>query len=163
MRRVDSLEKTLMPGGIRGRRRRGRQRMRWLDGITDSMDVSLSEFRSWWWTGRPGVLQFMGLQRVGHNWATELNWRFQEVFCHFTPITQGSSYKAVSHPVGLWWGRRCCLACRLSADGPRKGFDFVGGLCSGSLLFFSVSLSQPEQLGSSHKISSIKEKFENSP
>ena len=72
-RRADSLEKTLMLGGIGGRRRRGRQRMRWLDGITDSMDVSLNS-GSWWWTGRPGVLRFMGSQSVRHDWATELNW-----------------------------------------------------------------------------------------
>ena len=74
MWRVDSLEKTLMLGGIGGRRKRGWQRVRWLDGITDSMDVSLRNFGRWWWTGRPGVLRFMGLQRVGHNWVTELNW-----------------------------------------------------------------------------------------
>ena len=74
MRRVDLLETTLMLGGIGDRRRRGRQRMRWLDGITDWMDMSLSKLRSWWWTGRPGLLQSMGSQRVGHDWATDLIW-----------------------------------------------------------------------------------------
>ena len=74
MQRTDSLENTLMLGKIEGRRRRGQQRMRWSDSITDSMDMSLRSSGSWWWTGRPGVLQSMGSQRVRHNWATELNW-----------------------------------------------------------------------------------------
>ena len=77
MWRTDSLEKTLMLGKIEGRRRRGWQRMRWLDGITNSMDMSLGKLRSWWWTGKPGVLQSMGSQRVGHDWATELRWGIQ--------------------------------------------------------------------------------------
>ena len=61
MWRDDSLVKTLMLGKIEGRRSRGHQRMRWLDGITDSMNMNLSSSGTWWRTGRPGVLQSMGL------------------------------------------------------------------------------------------------------
>ena len=74
MWRVDSLEKTLMLGGIGGRRRRGRQRINgWMASPTQWTWVWVNS-RSWWWTGRPGVLRFMGSQRVRHNWETELNW-----------------------------------------------------------------------------------------
>ena len=66
MRRVDSLEKTLMLGKIEGRKRRGRQRMRWLNGIIDLIDLSLGGLRELV-IGRPGVLRFMGSQRVGHD------------------------------------------------------------------------------------------------
>ena len=74
MQRTDSLEKTLMLGKIKGRRRRGWQRMRWLDGITNWMNLIWASSGSWWWTGKPGMLQSMGSQTVRHNSATELNW-----------------------------------------------------------------------------------------
>ena len=71
--RTDTLEKTLMLGKIESKRR-GQQRMRWLDGITDQWTWVWASSRSWWWTGKPGVLQSVESQRVGHNWETELNW-----------------------------------------------------------------------------------------
>ena len=74
MRRTDSFEKTLMLGKIEGRRRRERQKMRWLDGITTRWTWVWVNSGSWWWAGRPGVLRSMGSQRVGHDWVAELNW-----------------------------------------------------------------------------------------
>ena len=74
MRRANSLEKTLMMGKTEGRRRRRWQRMRWLDGVTNQWTWVWVNSGSWWWTERPGVLQIMGTQRVGHDWVTELNW-----------------------------------------------------------------------------------------
>ena len=74
MQRTDSFEKTLMLGKIEGGRRREWQRRRcWVASPTQWTWVWASS-GSWWWTGKPGVLQSMGSQRVGHDWVTELNW-----------------------------------------------------------------------------------------
>ena len=71
---LTSLEKTLMLGGIGDRRRRGdRGWDGWMASLTRWTWVRVNS-GNWWWTGRPGMLRFMGLQRVGHDWATELNW-----------------------------------------------------------------------------------------
>ena len=81
IRRADSLEKTLMLGKIEGRRRRGQQRMDgWMASRTQWTRVWVDS-GSWWWTGRPGLLCFMGSQRVGHDWVTELNWEWLVIKC----------------------------------------------------------------------------------
>ena len=74
MWRTDSLKKTLLLGKIEGGRRRGWQRMGWLDGITTWWTWVWVNSGSWWGTGKPDVLRSMGSQRIGHKWETELNW-----------------------------------------------------------------------------------------
>ena len=74
MQITDSFEKTLMLGKIEGRRRREQQRMRWLVASPTQRRWVWVNSWSWWWTGRPGLLQFMRSQRIRHNWATGLNW-----------------------------------------------------------------------------------------
>ena len=92
MRRTNSLEKTLILGKVKGRRRRGRQVMRWLDGITDSMDMSLSKLRKTVKDRKSGVLQSMVLQRVGHDWVTE-RWIQQEQWQQIKPHSTASKIK----------------------------------------------------------------------
>ena len=74
MQRTNSFGKSLMLGKIEGGKRRGQQRMSWLDGIMMRWTWFWVGSGSWWWTGKPGVLQYIRSQRVGHHWATELNW-----------------------------------------------------------------------------------------
>ena len=80
MQRTDSLEMTLMLGKIEGQRRMGQQRVRWLDGIPFPWTWVWASSGSWWWTGKPRVLQSMGSQSVGHNWATELLYSQNSIF-----------------------------------------------------------------------------------
>ena len=103
MQRTDSLEKTLMLGGIWGRRRRDdRGWDGWMASLTRWTWVWVN-FRNWWWTGRPGVLRFMGSQRVRHDWVTELNW---------TEANVNTGYLGAkgSREV-LWWWPKCGSQC----------------------------------------------------
>ena len=110
--RADPLEKTLMLGKIEGKRKRGQQRMKWLNGITDSMDMQLSKLRRYWRTGEPGMLQSMRSERVGHGWVTEQQNSCKRQVNQYTrldckrPLTM--QVISVSHSANLqsWWGSR---------------------------------------------------------
>ena len=110
--RADPLEKTLMLGKIEGKRKRGRQRMKWLNGITDSMDMQLSKLRRYWRTGEPGMLQSMRSERVGHDWVSEQQNSCRMQVNQYTrldckrPLTM--QVISVSHSANLqfWWGSR---------------------------------------------------------
>ena len=96
MQRADSLEKTLMLERERARGEGGnRVRDGWMSSLTQWTWV-WGNSRSWWWTGRPGVLQSMGLQRVGHDWVTELNWLMCLGFPHVS-VGKESACQAVKH------------------------------------------------------------------
>ena len=97
VQRADSLKKTLMLGKIEGGQKKGPQRVRWLDGITNQWTWVWANSRSWWWTGRPGILQSIGSQRVGHNWVTELNWSTEYCCFHMMPVLLSSPIWAQTH------------------------------------------------------------------
>ena len=106
MLRANSLKKTLMQGKIEGRRR-GRQRMRCLDGIIDSMDMSLSKLQKMVKTGNPSMLQSMGFQRVGHNLTQQQqvissvpsNLRLQRIFMDRSPLVPLAYWKPLTSAI----------------------------------------------------------------
>ena len=135
MWRIDSLEKTLMLGKTEGRRRRGRQRMRWLDGITDSMDMGLSKLGRWWRTGRTGVLQSVGHKEWDQTIATN---------CANSFLVSEHSSSFMEHP---FYGRHC-VKCQT--------FFGWGVQVVSSVVFIIFLLRNPAVIPSSKFISFLK-------
>ena len=104
MWRTDSLEKTLILGKIEGMRRRGWQRMRWLDDITDSTYLIWASSKNWWWAGKPGMLQSMRSQRVEHDWATELKWPSLWCFAMTAKLTNREHMQKIVIQKVIWTG-----------------------------------------------------------
>ena len=135
MWRADSLEKTLMLGKIESKRKRGWQRMRWLDSISDSMDINLSNSGIQWRTEEPGVLQSMRLQRVGHDLVTEQQHYLVKTdkhvdsgfwACVSSPFLHCHSRNCSAdgeRPRRLLWRRKWCF----SFQSPRQYFPLVEG------------------------------------
>ena len=99
MQKAESLEKTLMLGEIEGRSRRRRQRMRWWMASLTQWTWVWVDSGSWWWTGRPGVLQFMGSQRVGHYGETELSWKSKSEVWHLKDLRQNDlAFVSIAFP-----------------------------------------------------------------
>ena len=123
MQRVDSLEKTLMLGKTEGGRRREWQRMRWVDGITNSTDTSLGKLQELVMDRGPGVLQSMGSQRVRQDWATEPNWTN---LCGRSSVTAPRK-SALEWPCRVFliicYYKQCCKVYprRLAWEIPRNG------------------------------------------
>ena len=104
MWRTDSFEKILMLGGIEGRRRRGWQRLRWLDGIIDTMDMGLDGFRELVMDRQAWRAAFHGSQRVGHDWTTELNWTEYLFRLYQSPELHLSQQRGHSYAVYIFHG-----------------------------------------------------------
>ena len=133
MQRADSLEKTLMLGKIEGRRGRGRQRMRWLSGITHSMDMSLSKFGSQWWTGKPGVLQSRG---VAKSWTQLSDFTFT---FHFHALEKET---ATHSSILAWRIPGAGEAGRLTMGLHRVGHDWSDSSSSNSSVYVSIPNAQ---------------------